>query len=341
MNALGDTDGNASQKRPNVFSGPSAMRDFLDPAHSMSLPLVELPDSLNPFRKEKVRIFAKLMYLSPLFNIKLLAALNLLTEAHESGKLEGVHTIVENSSGNMVLAESVVGRMFGIKRVLAIVPRDIAPGKLDLLRLFGVDPLLSNESPGEPSGIAKARELGNQPGFFNPGQYENDANPRAYEKWLAPQIWEETDGMMTIFCAGLGTTGTIVGASRYLRKKSPGISIVGVTCKENEPVPGVRSVSRLKEIKFDWRASLDHHFEVTTKESFRYSLELCRVGLMGGPSSGFALAGLMEFLEAQAASALDALRNKDGEVVAVFVCPDSALLYLEKYSTHLDPQELA
>jgi cysteine synthase A len=332
----------ALQNKVNVFTGPSAVRYFLHPQHSVPAPLVELPESLNPYHKDGMRIMAKLMYLTPLFNIKLLAASNLLSEAQLEGKLEGVHTIVENSSGNMVLAESVLARQMGIKRVVAIVPSDIASGKLDLLRLFGVEPLLNTETPGGPSGIAKAREMGAQEGFFNPAQYENDANPRAYEKWLAPQLWEETEGNMTVFCAGLGTTGTIVGSSRYFKEQSPSMQIVGVTCTEGQPVPGVRSVSRLKEIQFDWRDAMDHHIDIATKDSFKYSLALCREGIVAGPSSGFALAGLLQFIKAQKdAGTLDKARNKDGEVVAVFICPDSALLYLDNYSKYLSPEELA
>jgi cysteine synthase len=325
----------------NVFSGASALEDFLNPERSVPLPLVELPASLNPFYSDRVHIYGKLAYLSPLFNIKLFASLNLLLEAQTLGTLEGVHTLVENSSGNKVLADAIVARMFGIKNVIAFVPRDIAPGKLEVLRLFGVKPEFSNGDPAMPSGIQLAREMGTQEGFFNPAQYENEANPVAYEKWLAPQIWEQTQGAITVFCAGLGTTGTLVGSSRYFKRKSPTISIVGVSPLSDQ-VPGVRSKKRLAEIKFDWHAALDHYVEVEARESFKKSLQLCRVGLLAGPSSGLALAGLLKFIEDQkATSTLDQLRNEKGEVVAVVPFPDSALLYLEKYSTHLDPIDLA
>jgi cysteine synthase len=184
--------------------------------------------------------------------------------------------------------------------------------------------------------------MGQRRGFFNPAQYDNDANPAAYEKWLAPEIWQQTEGRVTVFCAGLGTTGTIVGASRYLREKSQRTRIVGVACRPDEAVPGVRSIRRLEEIKLDWRAAIDHLVEIGTKESYQKSLALCRSGLLAGPSSGFALAGLLSFLEArQASSALDELRNDDGEIVAIVVCPDPALLYLDQYSEHLEPPDLA
>ncbi|HUO56118.1 MAG TPA: pyridoxal-phosphate dependent enzyme [Candidatus Paceibacterota bacterium] len=329
-------------KAQGVFSGETSIRDFLDPSQAAPVPIVELPKHLNPFASEQVRIFAKPMYLTPLFNIKLYGAWNLLMQAKREGKLDGVHTLVENSSGNMALAESVIGRILGIDTMQAIVPRDIAPGKLDLLRLFGVDPVLNSEKPGEQSGISRAREMGKVAGVFNPAQYENDANPSAYEQWLAPQIWQQLGRSMTLYCAGFGTTGTIVGSSRYFRREAPSVKIVGVACESDQPVPGVRSIARLKEIQFDWRSAVDEYVEVASKESFRKSLALCRTGIMGGPSSGFALAGLLKFLDAQKENgALDALRNKDGEVVAAFICPDSPLLYIDTYSTYLDPHDLA
>lgn len=323
-----------------VFEGPTAVRDFLNPDNYPPVPLVELPDYLNPFRDLHVRILAKLMYLLPLLNIKSLPALNMLLEAEAAGKLNGVDTIVEGSSGNTAVSLAILARSFGIERITAMVPWDIAPGKLDLLRICGVDPRLQKESPNTPSGIELARRSGSAPGHFNPAQYHNEANPDAYEKWVAPQIWEQTKGKLTVFATGLGTTGTLVGASRYFRRKPSKITMVGVICQPDSAVPGVRSEARLQEIGFDWRGAADCILEVGAKESFRRSLELCRAGLMAGPSSGFALVGLLRFLEMQVqSSALDRLRNADGDVYAVLICGDTLLPYLDKYSTHLDPSD--
>ena len=322
----------------NVFKGKNAIKDFLNPDCNPFLPLVELPESLNPFLKDKVRIYAKLMYFLPLLNIKSLPALNMLLEAEALGKLKGVNNIVENSSGNTVFSLAIIAKIFGIENVHAIVPFDIAPGKLEMLKLSGVKPILNKDVPGEPSGIEKAKEMGKQKGFFNPGQYENDANPKAMEKWMAPQIWEQTEGKISVFCAGLGTTGTVFGTGRYLKKKLPSITIVGVNSSADSAVPGVRTLNKLKEISFDWQSILDYRIEADTKESFKKSLELCQVGLLAGPSSGFALAGLLKFLSEQKNN-FDKLRNKEGEIVAVFICPDTPLPYLEKYSTHLDPSD--
>jgi cysteine synthase len=327
-------------RKGNVFEGPTAVKDFLHPENSPPLPLVELPDALNPFRDKGVRIFAKLMYLLPMLNIKSLPALNMLLEAQSSGRLDGVSTIIENSSGNTAFALGVLCRLFGIQQVTALVPWDIAPGKLDMLRLVGAEPRLHKDAADSQSGIELARVAGKQKGHFNPGQYNNDANPAAFEKWLAPELWNQSNGKMTVMVAGLGTTGTFVGMSRYFRRNSLDVTMVGVICRADSAVPGVRSEARLREIGFSWREASDTIVEIGTKESFKWSLQLCRWGLMAGPSSGFALAGLQHFLETQVGnSALDRLRNKDGEVYTTFICGDTPFPYLDKYSTHLDPSD--
>jgi cysteine synthase len=324
----------------NVFVGPSAVRDFLNPENLPPTPLVEVPDHFNPLRSHGVRIFAKLMYLSPLLNIKSLPAMNMLMEAEADGSLNDVHTIVENSSGNTAFSLAVLAPLFKVERVVSLVPWDIAPGKLDLLRIAGAEPRFRKDVPGNPGAISEAREIGTATGFLNPGQYDNPANPSAYEKWMAPQIWNQTRSCLTVLAGGLGTTGTLVGASNFFKQLRHKVTIVGSVCDPDAAVPGVRSEVRLGEIGFDWRSHIDFLINVRTKESFHRSLQLCRSGIMAGPSSGLALAGLQRFLEERAAtSTLDDLRNEQSEVVATFICGDTPLPYLEKYSTHLDPSD--
>ena len=279
------------------------------------------------------------MYLLPLGNIKSLTAFNMLLEAKAAGDLDGVHAIIENSSGNTAFALGILAELYGVSRVVAMVPWDLAPGKLELLRLCGVEPRLVRDAGHQGSGIAQAREAGKQAGWLNLAQYDNDANPRACEKWLAPEVWAQTDGKLTVFAAGLGTTGTLVGASRFFLRTGGKVTLVGAMCAPNSAVPGVRNARSLEEIGFPYHEAADAIVEIETRESFKKSLELCRSGLMAGPSSGFALAGLLKFLAGQDASALDALRNADGEVVAAFICADTPLPYLDKYSTHLDPSD--
>lgn len=316
----------------NCFCGPEALQNLLDPDCNPPVPLVELPASLNPLAGRKVRIFAKLLYLLPLLNLKSLPVLSMLQDAGKD--LDGVHTLVENSSGNMAFSLAIVARLFGIHSVRAIVPIDIAPGKLELLRLAGADVRFA---PPEGGGIAMARRIGKRPGFRNLGQYENPANIEAHAKWTAKQVWEQTDGKLSIYAAGLGTTGTVLGAVRFFRENASKVSVLGVYCLPGNAVPGVRSLQTLQEISFDWQSEVPLRVGVTTVESYKKSLDLCRAGLLAGPSSGFALAGLLHYLGAQ--QNLGDLRNADGEIVAAFICCDTPFPYLDKYSTILDPAD--
>lgn len=318
----------------NVFCGRDAIRRFLDPDFNPPLPLVELPEWLNPFENQRVRIFAKLMYLLPLLNLKSLPALNMLREA--SDKLDGVHTLVENSSGNTAFSLAIVARLFGIRSTRAIVPADIAPGKVELLRLAGADVRFASS---DESGISLAKRMGERSGYLNLGQYSNPANIAAHAKWTAQQIWEQTEGKITVYCAGLGTTGTALGAVQFFREKASGATVVGVYCLPESAVPGVRSLERLEDVAFDWRSETPYQVGAGTSESYKRSLDLCRAGLMAGPSSGFALAGLLRFLGNQ--TDLDQFRNSDGDVVAAFVCCDTPFPYLDKYSTILGPADFS
>src|SRR5437763_1142330 len=320
----------------NVFSGPSAMKDFLDPCRIVT-PLIELPGSLNPLAKDNTRIFAKRMDLLPLGNVKSLPAFQMLKTA----QLDGIHTLIENSSGNTVASLAILGRLFGVPQTKALVSNEVSRGKLALLRLFGVEVFVKDESicpdPNDPeSGIYQAKRLGLTEGWFNPSQYENEANPTAHSVSTGPQLWEQLEGTLTVFCAGLGTTGTLVGTGSYLKEQSPSIMTVGVVRSPNNPVPGVRTENLLRESAFDWGKVADAVELIGTRDAYLQSLKLCREGLLVGPSSGFVLAGLLQFLfKQQESGRLDTLRNGNGDVVAAFICCDSPFPYLDEYFEYL------
>jgi cysteine synthase len=321
----------------NVFSGKYSMDNFLNPLKNPA-PLVELPPELNPFLKDKARIFFKAMYLTPLLNMKSYPAFYMLSKAKESGLLEGVHTLVEASSGNFALSLAILAPRFGIKEVIVIVPSDIATGKFELIRLSGAKVILHTESPQE-SGISKAREMGKRKGFLNLGQYENEWNPDAHEELTAGQVYSQTGGKISIFCAALGTTGTITGAREFFLKKKSGAKIIGVRVAPENAVPGVRTEERLRQVGFDYRTGIEN-VEIGTEESFETSLNLFRAGIVAGPSSGLALAGLFKFLKQQDGSGLERLRNEDGEIVAVVIFGDTVLPYTDKYTTHLPSHKI-
>jgi cysteine synthase/rhodanese-related sulfurtransferase len=325
----------------SVFEGEKSIQNFLNPVNIVT-PLVELPKDLNRFQDQKVRIFAKRMDMTPLGNVKSLPAFNMLEEAFSKGDLRNIEGLVESSSGNTAASLAVVGRAFGINKTTAIVSREVTPDKLALLKFFGVDiqivdePICPNYEDPE-SGIHKAKIMAEN-GWFNPGQYDNLANPLVHQKYTGPQIWEQTGRKISLFCAGLGTTGTMVGVSRFLKSKSPDVKTLGIIRAANNPVPGVRTESLLKEVAFDWRKAVDYLEPAGSVESYQTSLDLCRRGLVVGPSSGFALAGLNNFLEKKLAlGELNALRNSDGFVNAVFICPDTPYPYINEYLKYASP----
>jgi len=330
----------------NVFKGERSIEDFLDPGKHAMLPLVELPPKLNPYAGQRVRIYAKLMSFSPLGNVKGLPAFNMMQGMYQRGELDGVDHVIENSSGNTVYSLALAARQFGVENTSSFVPHEISQQKLAMLQFFGIQPIVNQEPPSPDAkdsraGVCKAREMGTtQPDWVNPGQYENPDNPLAHEKWTAKQIWQQTEGRINVFCAGLGTTGTLLGTATELKRNNDAIRIVGVMREDANYVPGVRTEGLLELIDFDWRAQVDHIEKITTAESYRKSMQLSRSGIIVGPSSGFALCGLLGFLEEmQEKGALDDLRNDDGEIHCVFICPDGPTPYLDEYFKYLDSSE--
>lgn len=330
----------------NVFAGPDALKDFLNPGKHPNLPLVELPKDLNPFASDNVRVFAKLMGMSPLGNVKAVPAFNMIQEKYNNGELQGVNRIVENSSGNTVLSMALVARQFGIETTQSYVPSEISWNKLLMLQFFGIQPIVNVEpqAPDEAdpeSGVYKAREDGKAPDVINPGQYDNEDNPASHEKWTGPQIWEQTDGKIDVFCAGLGTTGTVIGNSKFLKSQNPAIHVVGVMRAPDQYVPGARTEKLLKLVGFNWRDHVDNIEEIEESVSYQLSMAMCRKGILAGPSSGMALAGLLQYLKVlKLKGTLNDLRTTpEADIICVFPCPDGPIPYLDEYFKYIDASE--
>ncbi len=332
-------------KQLNVFKGSHSVKNFLNPGKHPMLPLVELPEELNPFAKHNVRIFAKLMTFSPLANVKALPAFNMMQGLYERGELDKVDHIIESSSGNTVFSLALAAHQFGGKKTTSYIPHEISLNKLLMLLFFGVEPIVNQEPPfpdaNDPrSGVYKAREKGAEPGWVNPSQYDNPDNPKAHEKWTGKQIWKQTQGKINVLCAGLGTTGTIIGTSKTLKKKNSSIQVVGVIREKDSYVPGVRTKGLLELIGFNWEKHVDSIEYVKTVESYRRSLQLSRNGIVVGPTSGFALSGLEQYIQNRIKNnTLDEIRDKNGEVNCVFICPDSPVPYLDEYFKYLDSSD--
>lgn len=325
-----------------VFAGPTGLQKYLHPDNHPPLPLVELPVTLNHFAKYRVRVLVKLMGNLPLGNVKSLPAYQMLETASETGQLEGVESLVEASSGNTVLSLAVTARaMYGIDRTVAVASNEVERGKLNLLRLLGTTVRVVEEDicpdPTDPTSapnLAKAQACA--AGWYCAGQYENLANPEAHRRWTGPQIWEQTEGAVTVLAAGLGTCGTVIGTGSYLKSRNPKLAVVGVIRHPNNPVPGVRTEGLLREIAFDWPNAVDNLVPVGTVDAYRQSADCCRRGLLIGPSAGFALQGLYQQVQQWIdEGTIDDHRNQDGDVLAVVIAPDGPLAYLDEYFRYL------
>lgn len=323
-----------SPNNNNVFSGKDSLLQYYDPDCNPMLPLVEIPN--HPFESDHVRIYAKMLTCLPAANVKLLPALNMLRRAKEQGKINSDTKIVEYSSGSTVTSLAILGRIMGLKGAIAYVSNKTSQAKLDLLRFFGLETKLFG-GPGQPSptdengGIYRATVDGKFGDNFNPSQYLNPDNYSAHQRWTGPQIIKQLPNI-SIFASGMGTTGTMTGTGLYLKSVQPKIVNVGVCTAPGDLVHGPRNLSLVGSITFPWRDAIDALEEASAFESFEASLDLCRQGLLCGPSSGLSKTGLYKFLErTKTDGGLDALRAEDGFVYCVFTCCDLPYQYVEEY----------
>ncbi|RKF59662.1 Cysteine synthase B [Erysiphe neolycopersici] len=323
----------------NVFSGKNALRDYYNPDKQPPLPIVEIPRKLNPFYDDGVRIYGKLMTNLPAKNVKSLPALGMLLSPEISSETK---KIVEYSSGSTILSMSILARVLhGIEDTHSYLSNKADLNKISLLRFFDLKiSLFSGPSQPEPDdprgGILRAQKLGEEDkSVHNPNQYENDLNWHSHYKWTGPQILTQMPHL-NIFCAGIGTSGTITGVGLYLKQHKPEVYRVGVNNHPTEIVPGTRSVELMEPIKFPWRDAVDTVEVVGSFDSYRLSLDLCREGLICGPSSGLNLQGLFDFLKRRKEeNSLGSLAGEDGLIHAVFICCDLPYQYLQEYYEQL------
>ncbi len=294
-------------------------------------PLVRLNQLTNGIKSE---IYAKLEFLNPMGSIKDRIAKYMIEKAEREGHLKNGQLIVENSSGNTALGLALVAVQKGYK--LKVVVRDsLSKEKMDQLKSMGVDILkvdhtLPPESPDSYNNITP-RIAEETPGCFFPDQHNNRENNETHYKTTGPEIWEQMNGRIDYFVAGMGTGGTIGGVARFLKEKDPHIKIIAVdpegsifydyfyTKKLTKPAPylieGLGDEFLIGCADF---SNIDDMYRVTDKDAFRHARMLVKKeGVMGGGSSGAALWAVLKLARSL---------EKPARIVTLF--PDSASRYL-------------
>ena len=190
-------------------------------------PIMELHNYMKNFDING-RILAKLEYFNPAGSAKDRVAKQMIADAEASGKLKKGSTIIEPTSGNTGIGLASAAASLGYKCVL-VMPDSMSVERINLLKAYGAEVVLSEGAKGMAGAVEKADELAkNIPGSFIAGQFENPSNPKAHYLTTGPEIWADTDGKVDIFVATVGTGGTLTGTAKYLKEKNPNIKIIAV-----------------------------------------------------------------------------------------------------------------
>ena len=283
-------------------------------------PLIRL-ERVTAHLPTAVEVFGKAEWHNPSGSVKDRAAAEILRQALDAGNLANGRTLLDSSSGNMGIAYATLGAALGVS-IRLVVPGNINPIRKQLLQALGVELTISDPLEGSDGARELAAELAAQhpERYFYADQYSNPANWLAHYRTTGPEIVRDTEGGLSHFVAGLGTTGTLMGTGRWIKEQIPNASIVGF--QPNSPLNGLEGLkhlptSRVPEI---YDPSLpDEILEISTEQAHAMARRLAREeGLLVGASAAAAAVAALEVAE----------RLSAGTVVALF--PDSGLKYLDE-----------
>ena len=290
-----------------------------------STPLVRVN---NLIKKDELKadVLAKLEYFNPAGSVKDRIAKEMIQDALEKGLINENTTLIEPTSGNTGIGLSAVATALNLK-IIITMPETMSVERRNLMKAYGAELVLTPGGEGMKGAIAKAKELASQiENSFIPGQFENPANPTAHYKTTGPEIYEQTEGKVDIFVAGVGTGGTISGIGKYLKEKNPEVKVVAVE-PASSPVlsTGKGGAHKIQGIGAGFVPETldtkiyDEIITVENEDAFATGKEMAKTeGILVGISSGAALYAAKEL----------AKREENAEKTIVVLLPDGGDRYL-------------
>ena len=271
-------------------------------------------------------VYAKLEYFNPAGSVKDRIAYAMITDAEKSGALKPGSVIIEPTSGNTGIGLAAVAAARGY-RIIIVMPETMSVERRQLMKAYGAELVLTEGSKGMKGAIARAEELSHEiPGSFVPGQFVNAANPKAHFETTGPEIWQDTDGQVDWFVAGVGTGGTITGVGRYLKSRNSAVRVAAVEPKSSAVLStGVAGAHKIQGIGAGFVPQVldtriyDEIIPVTNEDAFALGREIGRAeGVLVGISSGAAVWAALQIAQ----------RPESAGKTVVVLLPDTGDRYL-------------